>query len=72
MGDKTIAMWLLDAEIYTGMSALGEATPVVERGVAMHKLIRAVTMALGGESYLNFMGNEFGHPEWIDFPRDDT
>ena len=55
MGDKTIAMWLLDAEIYTGMSALGEATPVVERGVAMHKLIRAVTMALGGEGWLNFM-----------------
>jgi 1,4-alpha-glucan branching enzyme len=44
----------------------------VERGVALHKMIRLVTLALGGESYLNFMGNEFGHPEWIDFPRDDS
>ena len=52
------------------MSALTPASPVVERGVALHKLIRAVVMALGGEAYLNFMGNEFGHPEWIDFPRE--
>ena len=44
----------------------------VERGVALHKMIRLLTMALGGESYLNFMGNEFGHPEWIDFPRTDS
>lgn len=46
--------------------------PVVDRGIALHKMIRLVTMALGGESYLTFMGNEFGHPEWIDFPRDDS
>ena len=45
---------------------------VIERGIALHKLIRLLTMALGGEGYLNFMGNEFGHPEWIDFPRDDS
>ena len=45
---------------------------MVDRGVALHKMIRQVTVALGGESYLNFMGNEFGHPEWIDFPRVDT
>ena len=44
----------------------------VERGIALHKMIRLITMTLGGESYLNFMGNEFGHPEWIDFPRDDS
>jgi hypothetical protein len=44
----------------------------VERGVALHKMIRLLTMSLGGESYLTFMGNEFGHPEWIDFPRDDS
>lgn len=44
----------------------------IERGVALHKMIRLLTLALGGESYLNFMGNEFGHPEWIDFPRDDS
>lgn len=46
--------------------------PAVDRGIALHKMIRLFTMALGGESYLNFMGNEFGHPEWIDFPRDDS
>ena len=42
---------------------------IVDRGIALHKLIRLITFALGGEGYLNFMGNEFGHPEWIDFPR---
>jgi 1,4-alpha-glucan branching enzyme len=41
----------------------------VDRGVALHKMIRLLTQSLGGEAYLNFMGNEFGHPEWIDFPR---
>jgi 1,4-alpha-glucan branching enzyme len=63
-------MWLFDAEMYTNMSTLNESTPVVERGMALHKMIRMVTMALGGESWLNFMGNEFGHPEWLDFPRE--
>ena len=62
-------MWLLDAEIYTNMSVLSVFTPVVERGLALHKLIRLVTHGLGGEGYLNFEGNEFGHPEWLDFPR---
>lgn len=42
----------------------------VDRGMALHKLIRLLTIGLGGEAYLNFMGNEFGHPEWIDFPRE--
>ena len=50
----------------------GPGSPVVDRGIALHKMVRLLTMTLGGESYLNFMGNEFGHPEWIDFPRDDT
>jgi 1,4-alpha-glucan branching enzyme len=59
----------MGAEIYTGMSTLDPPTPVIERGMALHKLIRTVTMALGGEAYLTFMGNEFGHPEWLDFPR---
>jgi len=71
VGDKTIAFWLMDKEMYDGMSTLRAASPIVERGVALHKMIRCFTMALGGEGYLNFMGNEFGHPEWIDFPRDD-
>ena len=43
---------------------------VVERGIALHKMIRLLTISLGGQAYLNFMGNEFGHPEWIDFPRE--
>jgi 1,4-alpha-glucan branching enzyme len=42
----------------------------VDRGIALHKMIRLLTQSLGGEAYLNFMGNEFGHPEWIDFPRE--
>jgi 1,4-alpha-glucan branching enzyme len=43
---------------------------VVERGIALHKMIRLFTISLGGQAYMNFMGNEFGHPEWIDFPRE--
>jgi 1,4-alpha-glucan branching enzyme len=42
---------------------------VTDRGIALHKMIRLITLTLGGEAYLCFMGNEFGHPEWIDFPR---
>ena len=56
--------------MYTGMSALQPQTPVIERGIALHKVIRGVSCALGGEGWLAFMGNEFGHPEWIDFPRE--
>ncbi|PON90456.1 Glycoside hydrolase [Trema orientale] len=70
VGDKTIAFLLMDKEMYSGMSSLTEATPTIERGIALHKMIHFITMALGGEGYLNFMGNEFGHPEWIDFPRE--
>ena len=70
VGDQTIAFRLMGAEMYTGMSALEEPSEVVERGMALHKMIRTITMAIGGESWLNFMGNEFGHPEWIDFPRE--
>lgn len=69
VGDKTIAFWLMDREMYTGMSALFPISPVVDRGLALHKMIRLITHALGGEAYLNFIGNEFGHPEWLDFPR---
>ncbi|QDZ19197.1 starch branching enzyme [Chloropicon primus] len=70
VGDQTIAFRLMGAEMYTGMSALEEASEVIERGIALHKMIRTITMAIGGEGWLNFMGNEFGHPEWIDFPRE--
>lgn len=69
VGDKTLAFRLMDAEMYTHMS---KTTPslVVDRGIALHKLIRLLTFFLGGEGWLSFMGNEFGHPEWIDFPRE--
>ncbi|KAJ6819645.1 1,4-alpha-glucan-branching enzyme 1, chloroplastic/amyloplastic-like [Iris pallida] len=70
VGDKTFAFLLMDIEMYSGMSSLRPASPVVERGIALHKMIHFITMALGGEGYLNFMGNEFGHPDWIDFPRE--
>ncbi|XP_056177126.1 1,4-alpha-glucan-branching enzyme 1, chloroplastic/amyloplastic-like isoform X2 [Syzygium oleosum] len=70
VGDKTIAFLLMDKEMYSGMSCLTDASPSIERGLALHKMIHFITMALGGEGYLNFMGNEFGHPEWIDFPRE--
>lgn len=92
VGDKTIAFWLMDKEMYTHMSDITERTPVIDRGLSLHKMIRCgamlinilhvqslticayddhrlITHALGGEGYLNFEGNEFGHPEWLDFPR---
>uniref|UniRef100_A0A9R8N3I1 1,4-alpha-glucan-branching enzyme n=1 Tax=Equus caballus TaxID=9796 RepID=A0A9R8N3I1_HORSE len=69
VGDKSLAFWLMDAEMYTNMSVLTPFTPVIDRGIQLHKMIRLITHALGGEGYLNFMGNEFGHPEWLDFPR---
>ncbi|MGN0033753.1 MAG: alpha amylase C-terminal domain-containing protein [Candidatus Limimorpha sp.] len=71
VGDKTIAFRLMDKEMYSSMSV---DTPnyIVDRGIALHKMIRLFTISLGGESWLNFMGNEFGHPEWIDFPRHDN
>ena len=68
VGDKTLIFRLLDKEMYFSMNK-GSENPVVERGVALHKMIRLVTLATAGNGYLNFMGNEFGHPEWIDFPR---
>ncbi|CAI7595980.1 unnamed protein product [Penicillium manginii] len=70
VGDKSLMMWLCDKEMYTHMSVLTEFTPIIERGMALHKMIRLVTHGLGGEGYLNFEGNEFGHPEWLDFPRE--
>jgi 1,4-alpha-glucan branching enzyme len=69
VGDKTIAMWLFDKEIYENMSISKTPTIVIDRGMALHKMIRLLTFSLGGEAYLNFIGNEFGHPEWVDFPR---
>lgn len=69
VGDKTIAFWLMDKEMYFHMHK-DDPNLVVDRGIALHKMIRFITISLGGQAYLNFMGNEFGHPEWIDFPRE--
>ncbi len=68
VGDKTLAHWLFDSGIYQHMNA-DDPNPGAARALALHKLIRLVTLAAGGEGYLNFIGNEFGHPEWVDFPR---
>src|SRR3984957_13156053 len=69
VGDKTLAFRLMDKDMYWNM-AKSQPSVVVDRGIALHKMIRLFTFSLGGEGYLNFMGNEFGHPEWIDFPRE--
>ena len=69
VGDKTIIFRLIDKDMYFSMDK-GKQNITVERGVALHKMIRLVTAATAGDGYLNFMGNEFGHPEWIDFPRE--
>lgn len=69
VGDKTLAFWLMDKEMYFHMSK-EDQNIVVDRGIALHKMLRFLTLSLGGNAYLNFMGNEFGHPEWIDFPRE--
>jgi 1,4-alpha-glucan branching enzyme len=69
VGDKTLMFRLCDSKMYSEMSKdSNDAT--IARGIALHKMIRMITMTAGGEGYLNFMGNEFGHPEWIDFPRE--
>ena len=69
VGDKTIAFRLMDKEMYFSMNK-DSKSDIVDRGMALHKMIRLVTMATCGNGYLTFMGNEFGHPEWIDFPRE--
>lgn len=69
VGDKTIIFRLIDAEMYWHMQK-GDTTLTVDRGIALHKMIRLITATTMNGGYLNFMGNEFGHPEWIDFPRE--
>ena len=69
VGDKTLAFWLMDKEMYYHMQ-VHDHSLVVDRGIALHKMIRLITISVGGEGYLNFIGNEFGHPEWVDFPRE--
>ena len=69
VGDKTIIFRLIDSEMYWHMM-VGDNNMTVDRGMTLHKMIRLVTLATINGGYLNFMGNEFGHPEWIDFPRE--
>ena len=69
VGDKTIIFRMIDKEMYWHME-VNDTNGVVARGMALHKMIRLVTLASINGGYLNFMGNEFGHPEWIDFPRE--
>ena len=69
VGDQALIFRLVGAEIYEKMRIEDESLPV-DRGIALHKMIRQLTLATAGHGYLNFMGNEFGHPEWIDFPRE--
>ena len=69
VGDKTIIFRLIDADMYWHMQR-NDSTLLVDRGVALHKMIRLITATTINGGYLNFMGNEFGHPEWIDFPRE--
>lgn len=69
VGDKTLIFRMADAEMYTGMNK-SYHSPVIDRAIDLHKLIRFATLVLASDGYLNFMGNEFGHPEWIDFPRE--
>jgi 1,4-alpha-glucan branching enzyme len=68
VGDQSIIFRLIDADMYAHMR-VGDDNLRVDRGIALHKMIRLITLATAGQGYLNFMGNEFGHPEWIDFPR---
>ena len=71
VGDKTIIFRLIDSDMYWYMSKIvGGTTYMLDRGLALHKMIRLITASTINGGYLNFMGNEFGHPEWIDFPRE--
>jgi len=69
VGDKTIIFRLIDADMYWHFKK-GDENYMVHRGIALHKMIRLATISTINGGYLNFMGNEFGHPEWIDFPRE--
>lgn len=69
VGDKTIIFRLIDADMYWHFKK-GDENYMAHRGIALHKMIRLATISTINGGYLNFMGNEFGHPEWIDFPRE--
>lgn len=68
VGDKTIAFWLMDKEMYTHMSVLSGENLIIDRGIALHKMIRLVTIGLGGEAYLNFIGEFIYVSEYLFCP----
>jgi 1,4-alpha-glucan branching enzyme len=69
VGDQSLIFRMAGEDMYWHMR---EDDPHwrVARGMALHKMIRLITIGTAGSGYLNFMGNEFGHPEWVDFPRE--
>jgi len=69
VGSKTMIFQLIDAAMYTDMR-ISDKNAYIDRGIALHKMMRLATLATAGHGYLNFMGNEYGHPEWVDFPRE--
>jgi 1,4-alpha-glucan branching enzyme len=69
VGDKSVMFWLADQEMYWHMR-VSDHSVVIDRAIALHKIIRLLTFSMAGDGYLNFIGNEFGHPEWVDFPRE--
>ncbi|MDO5047569.1 MAG: alpha-amylase family glycosyl hydrolase [Anaerococcus sp.] len=71
VGSKTVIFRLADQDMYWNMEE-GSNNLIIDRALALHKMIRRITISMGADAYLNFMGNEFGHPEWIDFPRNDN
>ncbi len=69
VGSKTTIFWLADANMYWHMNVESQDL-TIERAIALHKMLRLITLSTANGGYLNFMGNEFGHPEWVDFPRE--
>ncbi len=69
VGGKTAIFAMLDAAMYHGMG-VDDRDSVADRGMALHKMMRLATLGTADCGYLTFMGNEFGHPEWVDFPRE--
>jgi 1,4-alpha-glucan branching enzyme len=69
VGGKTLIFEMIDAAMYHHMRA-DDRDLLVDRGLALHKMIRLATLGSAAFGYMNFMGNEFGHPEWVDFPRE--
>ncbi len=68
VGGQTFLFRCIGKAMYDSMDIYSHNL-VADRGVALHKLARLSTLATAGNGYMNFIGNEFGHPEWVDLPR---